>query len=108
MLSWKARLSASMAVRHRSHGDDADDDAQRRQDRAHFVGANGVPRNAQAFLDFDEKIHGGIVALLRAQSLGDQPVADADDAPGVPRDVLLVGDDKNGVALVGEDAQQAP
>ncbi len=37
---------------------------------------------------------------------GDQSVPDADDAAGVARDVLFVRDDKNGVALVGEGAEE--
>ncbi len=39
---------------------------------------------------------------------GDQAVANADDAPGVPGDVLLVGDDDDGVALVARVRRTGP
>src|SRR5580658_2307279 len=38
--------------------------------------------------------------------LGDQAVANADDASGVAGDIFLVGDDKNGVSFLGEQAHQ--
>ena len=42
---------------HERDGEDADDDAERGQHRAHFVRAQGVPGNAQAFVNFGKKLH---------------------------------------------------
>src|SRR5207244_5522718 len=43
---------------HERDGDDADDDADRSENRAQFVGADGAPGNAQALLKFGEEVHG--------------------------------------------------
>src|ERR1039457_62349 len=43
---------------HERDGDDANDDAERGEHGAHFVRADGVPRDAKAFADFGEQVHG--------------------------------------------------
>ena len=44
---------------HECNRDDADDDPERSEDGAHFVGANGAPRNAHAFFELGQEVHDG-------------------------------------------------
>ena len=128
-----ARFNPSMAVPIKRDGDDADDDAQRRQHRAHLVGADRAPGNAQTLFELGEEVHvrgreekqrrSGFMAYALAATgslalgsrplallfvAGDQAVADAKDAPRVFGDVFLVRHHDDGVALLREFAQTAP
>src|SRR5438045_8812181 len=43
---------------HQGYGQNADDDAKRRQYRPHLVGANGAPGDEEAFFELGEEGHG--------------------------------------------------
>ncbi len=76
---------------HRDHRRDADDDAEHGQQRAHLVGADGLQRDAEVVPDH---WFAGVTWSV-AQDLA---VEQADGSAGVFRDVLLVGDEDDGVA----------
>lgn len=94
---------------HERNRDDADDDAQSRQNRPHFIGHESAPGEAQAFGDFGFDVHlnsgeavsdslgsRGCVGFIG----GDFAVADADDAAGSLGDILFVRDQNDGVAVL--------
>ncbi len=69
----KGAVQAVNGRAHQSHADDADDDAQGGQARAHFVGADGVPGDEQALFEFEEKIHAPAPGFWTASSLAIRP-----------------------------------
>src|SRR3954468_13984104 len=54
---------------HQRDCDNANDNAERREDGAHLVGADGIPGDAQSFLQLDEEVH----VLLTGSSLAMSP-----------------------------------
>ncbi len=78
---------------HRDHRGDADDDPEHGQQRAHLVGPDGGQRDAEVVPDHDRAS-----PPSRASVADDPAVEQSDGAAGVRGDVLLVGDQDDGVA----------
>ena len=68
------RLRAGADRHHRDDGGDADDDAERREERAHLVPQHRPERDE----DGDERVHGWPSALLAMARCGSSPTASLD------------------------------
>ena len=91
----------------RDHARDADDDAERRQERAQLVARERAKRDLQDVAGLRHgaaplRAAGGAAArrFVTGTSRQDLPVAERDDAPGVLGDVRLVRDEDDRLPLV--------